>query len=105
MGQFALLSDIKALNSRRYEFSANITSTDAGTITIKIANEPEEDDAHLLNYDNGVGLVAGTVAYRLKDIYPKPQDAEAMKIIFDFGRMPAGAKIVVKDIVFQEFVD
>ena len=105
MGQFALLSDIKALNSHRYEFSANITSTDAGTITIKIANEPEEDDAHLLNYDNGVGLVAGTVAYRLKDIYPKPQDAEAMKIIFDFGRMPAGAKIVVKDIVFQEFVD
>ena len=105
MGQFALLTDIQALNSHRYEFSANITSSEAGTITIKIANEPEEDDAHLLNYDNGVGLVAGTVAYKLKDIYPKPQDADAMKVIFDFGRMPAGTKVTVTDIVFQEFVD
>ena len=105
MGQFALLTDIKALNSHRYEFSANITSSEAGTITIKVANEPEEDDAHLLNYDNGVGLVAGTVAYKLKDIYPKPQDAEAMKVIFDFGRMPAGTKVTVTDIVFQEFID
>ena len=105
MGQFALLTDIQAQNSHRYEFSANITSSEAGTITIKIANEPEEDDAHLLNYDNGVGLVAGTVAYKLKDIYPKPQDADAMKVIFDFGRMPAGTKVTVTDIVFQEFVD
>ncbi len=105
MGQFALLTDIKAQNSHRYEFSANITSSEAGTITIKIANEPEEDDAHLLNYDNGVGLVAGTVAYKLKDIYPKPQDADAMKVIFDFGRMPAGTKVTVTDIVFQEFID
>ena len=105
MGQFALLTDIKALNSHRYEFSANINSSEAGTITIKIANEPEEDDAHLLNYDNGVGLVAGTVAYKLKDIYPKPQDADAMKVIFDFGRMPAGTKVTVTDIVFQEFID
>ncbi len=105
MGQFALLTDIQALNSHRYEFSANITSSEAGTITIKIANEPEEDDAHLLNYDNGVGLVAGTVAYKLKDIYPKPQDADAMKVIFDFGRMPAGTKVTVTDIVFQEFID
>jgi hypothetical protein len=105
MGQFALLTDIQARNSHRYEFSANITSSEAGTITIKIANEPEEDDAHLLNYDNGVGLVAGTVAYKLKDIYPKPQDADAMKVIFDFGRMPAGTKVTVTDIVFQEFVD
>ena len=51
------------------------------------------------------GVLPSPLTARLKDIYPKPQDAEAMKIIFDFGRMPAGAKIVVKDIVFQEFVD
>lgn len=105
MGQFALLTDIEALNSHRYEFSANITSTEAGTITVKIANNPEEEDAHLLNYDNGVGVVAGTVAYKVKNIYPKPQDAPAMKVIFDFGRMPAGTKIKVTDIVFQEYID
>ena len=105
MGQFALHSDIKALNSHRYEFSARISSTAAGTITVKISNDPEEDDAHLLNYDNAVGIVEGAVTYRLKDIYPKPQDADAVQLIFDFGRIPAGTKITVTDIVFQEYID
>ena len=104
MGQFALHTDIKALNSHRYEFSAKITATAASTITVKLANDPEENDAHLLNYDNGVGTVAGTVTYSLKDIYPKPQDADALMLIFDFGRTPAGTKITVTDIVFQEYV-
>ena len=104
MGQFSLHSDIQALNSHRYEFSANITSTEAGTITVKISNDPEEDDAHLLNYDNGVAVVAGTVNYKLKDIYPKPNDADALQLIFDFGRMPAGTRITVTDIVFQEYI-
>ena len=104
MGQFALHTDIKALNSHRYEFSAKITATAASTITVKLANDPEENDAHLLNYDNGVGTVAGTVTYSLKDIYPKPQDADALMLIFDFGRTPAGTKITVTDIVFQENV-
>ena len=104
MGQFSLHSDIKALNSHRYEFSAKITSTEAGTITVKISNDPEEDDAHLLNYDGGVAVTAGTVTYKLKDIYPKPNDADALQLIFDFGRMPAGTKITVTDIVFQEYI-
>ena len=104
MGQFSLHSDIKALNNHRYEFSAKITSTEAGTITVKISNDPEEDDAHLLNYDGGVAVAAGTVTYKLKDIYPKPNDADALQLIFDFGRMPAGTKISVTDIVFQEYI-
>ena len=104
MGQFSLHSDIQALKSHRYEFSAKITSTKAGTITVKISNDPEENDAHLLNYDNGVAVVAGTVNYKLKDIYPKPSDADALMLIFDFGRMPAGTKITVTDIVFQEYI-
>jgi hypothetical protein len=105
MGQFALHTDIQALNSHRYEFSAKITATEASTITVKISNDPEEDDAHLLNYDNGVATVAGTVTYKVKDIYPKPNDANALMVIFDFGRTPAGTKITVTDIVFQEYID
>ena len=105
MGQVSLHSDIQALNSHRYEFSAKITATEASTITVKISNDPEEDDAHLLSYDNSVGTIAGTVTYRLKDIYPKPQDADALQLIFDFGRTPVGTKITVTDIVFQEYVD
>ena len=105
MGQFALHTDIQALNSHRYEFSAKITATEASTITVKLSNDPEEDDSHLLNYDNGVSTVAGTVTYKLKDIYPKPNDANALMAIFDFGRTPAGTKITVTDIVFQEYVD
>lgn len=105
MGQFSLHSDVKALNSHRYEFSAKIHSTAAGTITVKITNDPEEDDSHLISYDNGVGLVEGSVTYRLKDIYPKPNDVDALQLIFDFGRMPVGTKITVTDIVFQEYID
>ena len=104
MGQFSLHSDIQALNSHRYEFSAKITSTAAGTITVKVSNDPEEDDAHLLNYDGNVSITTGTVNYKLKDIYPKPNDADALQIIFDFGRIPAGTKITVTDIVFQEYI-
>ena len=104
-GQFALHSDIQALNSHRYEFSAKITATEASTITVKISNDPEEDDAHLLSYDNGVGTIAGTVTYKVKDIYPKPNDADALMLIFDFGSTPAGTKITVTDIVFQEYID
>ena len=104
MGQFALHTDIKALNSHRYEFSAKIAATAASTITVKLSNDPEENDGHLLNYDNGVGTVAGTVTYQVKDIYPKPEDADALMLIFDFGRTPAGTKITVTDIVFQEYI-
>ena len=104
MGQFALHTDIKALNSHRYEFSAKIAATAASTITVKLSNDPEENDAHLLNYDNGVGTVEGTVTYQVKDIYPKPEDADALMLIFDFGRTPAGTKITVTDIVFQEYI-
>ena len=105
MGQFSLHSDVKAQNSHRYEFSAKITSTAAGTITVKITNDPEDDDSHLISYDNGVGIVEGSVTYRLKDIYPKPNDVEALQLIFDFGRIPGGTKITVTDIVFQEYID
>ncbi len=105
MGQFSLHSDIAALNSHRYEFSAKITSTAASTITVKLSNDPEDNDAHLLSYDNGVGIIEGTVTYKLKDIYPKPQDADALQVIFDFGRTPAGTRITVTDIVFQEYID
>ena len=59
----------------------------------------------MLNYDNAVGIVEGAVTYRLKDIYPKPQDADAVQVIFDFGRIPAGTKVTVTDIVFQEYID
>ena len=52
----------------------------------------------------GVAVTAGTVTYKLKDIYPKPNDADALQLIFDFGRMPAGTKISVTDIVFQEYI-
>ena len=105
MGQFSLHSDIQALNSHRYEFSAQISSTAAGTITVKISNDPEEDDAHLLNYDSGVGIIEGSVNYKVKDIYPKPNDADALQLIFDFGRLPAGTRVTVTDIVFQEYID
>ena len=105
-GQFALHSNIKAKKALRYEFSAKIASTADGAITVKVTSDPEEDDAHLISYDNSVRVIGGsTVSYRIKNVYPKPQDADALMLVFDFGRMPAGTEITVTDIVFQEYID
>ena len=38
-------------------------------------------------------------------VKPASEDAEAVMLIFDFGRTPAGTKVKVTDIVLQEYID
>ena len=104
MGQFALHTDISAQASHRYEFSCKITSDAGSTATIKLTNDPEAD-SKVFFYDNAVNLINGTTTYQQVNIAPASEDAEAVMLIFDFGRTPAGTKIVVSDIVFQEYID
>ncbi|MBQ8021398.1 MAG: hypothetical protein IJ255_01735, partial [Bacteroidales bacterium] len=104
MGQFLLHTDIKALASHRYDFSCKITSDAESDITVKLTNDPESDDK-VFFYDGAVRIKNGTVTYAQSNIAPAAADAEAVMLIFDFGRTPAGTKIKVSDIVFQEYVD
>ena len=104
MGQFLLHTDIKALASHRYDFSCKITSDAESDITVKLTNDPESDDK-VFFYDGAVRIKNGTVTYAQSNVAPAAADAEAVMLIFDFGRTPAGTKIKVSDIVFQEYVD
>ncbi|MBQ8069256.1 MAG: PKD domain-containing protein [Bacteroidales bacterium] len=104
MGQFAIHTDIEAKASHAYEFSCNIEADSSSEITLKLTNDPESDDK-VFFYDGAVSIKNGTTVYRQKNIKPASADVEALMLIFDFGRTPAGTKIKVSDIVFQEFID
>ena len=101
MGQFALHTDIQLLASHEYEFSCQVTATGEAPYTIKLTNDPEAD-SKVCFYDNALTMKNGTVKVRKVGIKPASEDAEAALLIFDFGRVPAGTKVTVTDIVLQE---
>ena len=103
MGQFALHTDIQLLASHEYEFSCVVTATADAQYTIKLTNDPE-DDSKVSFYDNALTMKNGAVKVRKVGIKPASADAEAAMLIFDFGRVPAGTKVTVTDIVLQEYV-
>jgi len=47
----------------------------------------------------------GVVTIKKVGVKPANEDAEAVMLIFDFGRVPAGTKIKVTDLVLQEYID
>ena len=104
MGQFALHTDIAVQASHEYEFSCKAESTAESAITVKMTNDPEAD-SKVLFYDNGMQLREGTVTLKKVGVKPASEDAEAVMLIFDFGRTPAGTKVKVTDIVLQEYID
>ena len=103
MGQFALHTDIPLLASHEYEFSCVVTATADAQYTIKLTNDPE-DDSKVSFYDNALTMKNGSVKVRKVGVKPASADAEAAMLIFDFGRVPAGTKVTVTDIVLQEYV-
>jgi hypothetical protein len=104
MGQFALHTDIAALASHEYELSFVMESTAEAAFTAKLTNDPEAD-SKVFFYDNALQMRTGTVTIKKVGIKPASEDAEAVQLIFDFGRVPAGTKVKVTDIVLQEFID
>ncbi|MBR1538716.1 MAG: hypothetical protein IJ636_04335 [Bacteroidales bacterium] len=103
MGQFALHTDLQMLASHEYEFSCVVTATGESSFTMKLTNDPE-DDAKVSFYDNTLTMKDGSVKVRKVGVKPDSADAEAVMLIFDFGRTPAGTKVTVTDIVLQEYV-
>ena len=100
-GQVKLVADIPADPEKQYSFSANIEGAADGTFTVKLA-DANADAMNAFFYDNGVKMVAyESVAYKQEPVSPN-QAYEAVMVIFDFGRIPAGTEITVTGISLKE---
>ena len=103
MGQTKLKSGISSSADKEYDFSVTLLADEDMTVTIKLTNDPEEEnDIHSFFYDGQVKLTAGEpLVYRRHNLKQSVSGDNVM-LIFDFGRSPIGSMIEAKDIVFQE---
>ena len=100
-GQVKLVAPIPADPEKKYAFFANIEGGAEGTFTIKLA-DANDDSNHAFFYDNGVQMKAyEKIAYKNEPVSPD-QAYEAVMVIFDFGRIPAGTEITVTGIELKE---
>ena len=94
---------------KTYDFRVLLSATNDGTATIKPCYEhpTEKDgngnpaDVNELFYDNGIALTAYEEFEYVKAALPGT-DIPDLKLVFDFGRFPAGTTVTVKGIVIRE---
>ena len=103
MGQTKLKSHVASSADKTYAFSVKLTATDDMTVTIKLTNDPEEnDDIHSFFYDGQVKLTAGETLLYVKEGLKQQVSGDNVMLIFDFGRSPIGSIIEASDIIFME---
>ena len=104
-GQVKLHSSIAIDPDKQYSFSCKVNSSAEGTITIKGTSNDDPGGREFF-YDNGVVLQAyEDLNYVNEPVSMEIDAADAnptVMLVFDFGRIPAGAEISVSDIVFCE---
>ena len=106
MGQTKLKSHIASSSDKAYDLSVTLLADEDMTVTIKLTNDPEEDnDIHSFFYDGQVKLTAGEPFVYRKSNLKQSVSGDNVMLIFDFGRSPVGSSIEAKDIVFQEHKD
>ena len=106
MGQTKLKSGIASSSEKEYDFSVTLLADEDMTVTIKLTNDPEEEnDIHSFFYDGQVKLTAGEPFVYRKHNLKQSVSGDNVMLIFDFGRSPIGSTIEAKDIVFQEHMD
>ena len=102
-GQVKLVTAVPADPDKHYAFSCKVESSEDGTATVKVA-DANDDSNHAFFYDNNLSLQAyETAVYKNAPISPD-QAYEAVMVIFDFGRFPAGTQIKVTDISLREIL-
>ncbi len=103
MGQTKLKSHIASSSDKEYDFSVTLEADEDMTVTIKLTNEPEEnDDIHAFFYDGQVKLEAGVPLTYIRTGLTQSVSGDNVMLIFDFGRSPVGSTIAAKDIIFME---
>ena len=106
MGQTKLKSHIASSSDKEYDFSVTLLADEDMTVTVKLTNDPEEnDDIHSFFYDGQVKLTAGEPLVYRKAHLKQSVSGDNVMLIFDFGRSPIGSVIEAKDIIFQEHID
>ena len=106
MGQTKLKSHIASSSEKEYDLSVTLLADEDMTVTIKLTNDPEEnDDIHAFFYDGQVNLKAGEpLVYRRHNL-KQAVSGDNVMLIFDFGRSPVGSTVTASDIIFQEHMD
>ena len=100
-GQVKLVAPVPADPEKQYAFFANVEGSSDGTFTVKVA-DANADAEHAFFYDNNAKMKAyEKVAYKQEPIVPDGA-YEAVMVIFDFGRIPAGTEITVTGISLKE---
>jgi len=103
MGQTKLKSHVASSADKTYAFSVKLTATEDMTVTLKLTNDPEEDnDIHSFFYDGSVQLSAGETLLYVKRGLKQAVSGDNVMLIFDFGRSPVGSVIEATDIIFME---
>ena len=103
MGQTKLKSGIATSSEKTYAFSVKLTSDEDMTVTIKLTNDPEEDnDIHSFFYDGQVKLTAGETLLYVKEGLKQQVSGDSVMLIFDFGRSPVGSQIEASEIILIE---
>ena len=100
-GQVKLHTDIPINPKSQYRYSVKITSSAAGTVTLKNTAESDPGGNEFF-YDGSVEINADENEFVFDDI--SMDSKENMLIIFDFGRMPVGTRITISDIEVVEKV-
>ena len=103
MGQTKLKSHVASAAEKTYDFSVRLTASEDMTVTIKLTNDPEEnDDIHSFFYDGQVNLTAGETLLYVKRGLTQAVSGDNVMLIFDFGRSPIGSEIEASEIIFME---
>ena len=103
MGQTKLKSGIATSSEKTYAFSVKLTADEDMTVTIKLTNDPEEDnDIHSFFYDGQVKLTAGETLLYVKEGLKQQVSGDSVMLIFDFGRSPVGSQIEASEIILIE---
>ena len=106
MGQTKLKSGIATSSDKEYDFSVTLLASEDMTVTIKLTNDPEDDnDIHSFFYDGQVKLTAGEPFVYRKHNLKQAVSGNNVMLIFDFGRSPIGSTIEAGDILLQEHQD
>ena len=103
MAQTKLKSGIASSSEKTYALSVEFLADEDMTVTIKLTNDPEEnDDIHSFFYDGQVQLTAGESLLYVKRGLKQSVSGDNVMLIFDFGRSPIGSTITASNIIFIE---
>ena len=100
MGQVKIHTNFEIDPTAVYYYSVTVESTESGTFTIKNTSESDPGGIEFF-YDGNVAIDGGTPLVYVRDDISMNSD-ETLLLIFDFGRIPAGAQITIKDFVIRE---